>query len=120
MKGNFAGLARDHNIPLAALESFAQGIGSLPEETLHKLTQEFFMNARFNPETNLLEDTRPPPAAFPVHCVPEPWTNPDPAIARAQAAYKVALEAARPKPPPKPVKLEPKRLMPGWANRYAP
>jgi hypothetical protein len=59
-RAHLAGLARDLQIPLPQLESFAQG-GQLPEAALHALTKEFFMNARFDAEKDKLIDTRPPP-----------------------------------------------------------
>ena len=59
-RSNLAGLSRDRQISLPALEAFAQG-GPLPESALRALVAEFYPhNAVFDPVTDKLIDTSPP------------------------------------------------------------
>jgi len=118
-KANLSITSRELQIPLHRLEAFAKGEGQLPVEQMHLLCREFFPYfTRFNPETDKLEDTSPPAAKG--GTPPEPYKNPNEAVQAAHDAYMNALRAARgPEPAASPpAKPEPRKLMPGWSNRF--
>ena len=83
----------DYNIPISSLEAFAHG-SQLPVEQIHLLVKEFYPNGnvKFDPEQDLLIDSSPPPTKL--GTLPEPWINPDSAIAKAITDYRAALAAA--------------------------
>jgi hypothetical protein len=104
--------ALDIGVALPDLEAFAKGEKSrLPEAAMHTLTKEMNPNGsvKFDAASDRLIDTNT--TATSMGIVPEPWVNPDPAIAAAQAAYKAALAAAK---PPEPVRTKP--VPPGVAS----
>jgi hypothetical protein len=72
---------------------------------MHALTKECFMNTRFDPVKDRLEDTRPAPS--PVCTVmSEPWKNPDARVQAAHEAYLAALAAARGPEPERRLRVE--------------
>ena len=100
-RGNFAGLARDVQYPIGDLEGWVTGQKPQPPDAvMSALAKTLFHNARWNSETCMLEDTRPPPTVVAPCGAPQPWVNPDPDVASALAALR--SHAAQ---PPKAVDL---------------
>ena len=85
-RSHLARTATDLQIALPALESFASG-GDLPEAAIHALVKEFYMNTKWDPLIDRLVDVAPPATVACPMGVPAPFVHPDPAIAKAQAAY---------------------------------
>jgi hypothetical protein len=80
-RGNFAGLARDIQVPIGDLEAFATGKKPrFPDAIMNALAQTFFYSVRYDAATDKLVDTRPP-AAPATYVLPEPYdpaSNPNP------------------------------------------
>ena len=100
-RSHLARTATDLAIALPHLEAFANG-GKSPEAAIHALVREFYMNAAWDPEQDRLIDTSPPAQVVCSAAIPAPYVNPDPDIAKAQAAYHAALAAAAPPQPVRP------------------
>jgi len=87
----------------------------LPVSALQALIAEFFYHARYDAQRDLLIDTSPAPTSM--GSPRAQWVNPDPAIAKAQAAYYAAVEAARPpQVMPAHAPTSPPKSRPGWAS----
>src|SRR3954464_15003015 len=92
-RAHLARTSIDLQIPLPALQSFAEGTGQLSEAHLHALTKEFFMNTRFDAASDRLINTNLPVKSAAV--MPPRWQNPDPAVRAAQAALDAAQAASK-------------------------
>ena len=95
--GRSAAIVRDtKGLGPAALDAFANGADNLSIEVLKDLTRVMLGGyVIFDAESGMLKSAyaNDPPALAGIP--PEPYVNPDPTIAQAQAAYRAALKAAR-------------------------